>query len=113
MKPATPKGRVLAASLLEAGGHLGLALANLVNTVDVRYVVLGGDLAVLADHLLSSLRKTFFANVLQTVGAEVRFLVSVLGKDAVARGGVALALEGFLPLPISGRLAHLTSPNEV
>lgn len=97
--------------LQEAGQHLGLALANLVNTVDVRHVVLGGDLAVMADYLLPSLRKAFFANVLEATGADVRFLVSALGRDAVTLGGVALALEGFLPLPTSGRLAYLASPD--
>jgi predicted NBD/HSP70 family sugar kinase len=90
-----------------------LALANLVNTVDVRHVVLAGDLAVMSGYLLPSLRKAFFANILGIVGADVRFLVSALGKDAVALGGVALALEGYLPLPTSSRLAHLTSPNGV
>jgi predicted NBD/HSP70 family sugar kinase len=38
--------------LREAGWHLGFALANMINAADVRKIVLGGDLAVLADYLL-------------------------------------------------------------
>jgi len=113
MEAARQHDKTVLKVLQEAGRHLGLALANLVNSVDVRHVVLGGDLAVMAGYLLPSLREAFFANVLGAVGADVRFLVSALGKDAVALGGVALALEGYLPLPTSSRLAHLTSPNGV
>jgi predicted NBD/HSP70 family sugar kinase len=101
--------KVTLKALREAGRHLGLALANVANTVDVRHIVLGGDLAALADYLLPSLQKVFFDNVLQAISADVEILVSALPKDAVALGGVALALEGFLPLPTGSRLAQLPS----
>jgi len=81
-----------------AGQHLGFALANMINMVDVHFIVLGGDLASLAEYLLPSLRKAFSDNVLAVVGSEVKFLISALGRDAVAFGGIALAMDGFLPL---------------
>ena len=84
--------------LHEAGQHLGFALANIINVADVHFVVLGGDLASLADYLLPSLRESFSNNVLPIVGSEVKFLISALGRDAVAFGGIALAMDGFLPL---------------
>jgi predicted NBD/HSP70 family sugar kinase len=81
----------------EAGEHLGFALANITNVVDVHFIVLGGDLASLAEYLLPSLKKTFIDNVLPIVGSEIKFLVSALGRDAVAFGGIALAMDAFLP----------------
>lgn len=95
--------------LREAGRHLGFALANMINAADVRNIVLGGDLAVLADYLLPSVWEALFANVLAVVGTDVQLLVSTLGQDAVAFGGVALAMENFIPLPSRRGLKSLST----
>jgi predicted NBD/HSP70 family sugar kinase len=83
----------------EAGAHLGLALANLVNIVNPRTLVLGGNLAVLADDLLPAARRALAVNGLPVMLEDAEILVSPLGAEAVPMGGVALAMEGFMPTP--------------
>ena len=83
----------------EAGSHLGEALALLVKVVSPRIVVLAGDLAPLAPRLLPAAERTLEANVLTAMRTGTKIFVSTLGEDAVAMGGVALALQGFMPLP--------------
>ena len=87
------------AVLEEAGGHLGLALANLVNVVNPRAVVLGGNLAVLAAALMAAARRALAANGLPVMLEDATVLVSPFGTDAVPMGGAALALEAFQPMP--------------
>lgn len=85
--------------LQEAGLHLGLALANLVNVINPRAVVLGGNLAVLADALMPAARRTLAANGLPVMLEDATVLVSPFGTDAVPIGGAALALAAFQPIP--------------
>jgi predicted NBD/HSP70 family sugar kinase len=85
--------------LEEAGGHLGLAIANIVNSLNPRAVVLGGNLAILAAPLLAAARRALAANGLAVMLAEATILVSPFGTDAVPIGGAALALDAFQPMP--------------
>ncbi len=85
--------------LQEAGSHLGLALANLVNLVNPRAMVLGGTLAVLADALMPAARRALAANGLPTMLEDARVLVSPFGTDAVPIGGAAMALQAYQPMP--------------
>jgi predicted NBD/HSP70 family sugar kinase len=87
------------AVLDEAGGHLGVALANILNSLNPRAVVLGGNLAVLAEALLAGARRTLAADGLPVMLEDAAVLVSPFGTDAVPMGGAALALDGFQPLP--------------
>jgi len=86
----------------DAGWVLGLAMANLVNLLNPRRIVLAGSLAALSDYLLPRARSALVENVFPVMGSEVEIMVSELGTDAVELGGVGLAMEGFLPL--SGKL---------
>lgn len=87
------------AVLQEAGAMLGLGLANLVNIVNPKAVVLGGDLAVLAAYLIPAASRALAENGLPVMLEDAAILVSPLGADAVAMGAVALAMELFQPLP--------------
>jgi predicted NBD/HSP70 family sugar kinase len=97
--------RVLAV-LREAGARLGVGLANLINIMNPQRVVLGGNLATLAEHLLPAARRSLAANVLPAMGRHAELLVSALGAGAVPMGGVALALEAFQPLYPEMPLTH-------
>jgi predicted NBD/HSP70 family sugar kinase len=90
---------VTRAVLEDAGGHLGLAIANIVNALNPRAVVLGGNLAVLAAPLLGAARRALAANGLPVTLDPARVLVSPFGTDAVPMGGAALALDAFQPMP--------------
>jgi predicted NBD/HSP70 family sugar kinase len=87
------------AVLEDAGAHLGLAIANIVNTLNPRAVVLGGNLAVLAAPLMAAARRLLAANGLPVMLEDAHVLVSPFGTDAVPMGGAALALEALQPMP--------------
>ncbi len=88
---------VVIAVLDEAGARLGMALSNLVNMVNPRAVVLGGNLATLAAYMVPSARRVLAVNGLPVMLEDAEVLVSPLGAEAVPMGGVALALEMFQP----------------
>ncbi|WP_431860660.1 ROK family protein [Azospirillum sp.] len=92
--------------LEEAGRHLGFALSHLVNLTNPSLVVLGGNLSIVAELILPTLRAALDEHTLEPLRRDLRLLVSPLGPDAVPMGGIALAMEGFLsaPEPIRGIL---------
>ncbi|BAJ79488.1 MULTISPECIES: ROK family transcriptional regulator [Acidiphilium] len=90
---------VARAVLAEAGRHLGLALANLINIISPRRIVLGGSLAQLAPFLLPAAMETLEANALAAIYRDVEIVVSEMSGSAAAMGGIALALQQFLDDP--------------
>ncbi len=90
---------VVQAIVAEAGGYLGLGLANLINIISPRRIVLGGSLARLAPCLLPEALRSLHENALAAIMADVELVVSVLGDTAAPMGGVALALQQFLDDP--------------
>jgi predicted NBD/HSP70 family sugar kinase len=97
---AAPGDTVIQEVLHEAGGMLGLALANLANLLNPRRIVLAGSLAGLSAGLLPAARAALADNALMGIGDQIEIIVSELGEDAVELGGVGLAMDGFLPLRI-------------
>lgn len=95
------------AVLDDAGWVLGLAMANLINLLNPRRIVLAGSLAALSGVMLPNAQSALVENVLPAMGSAAEIKVSELGVDAVALGGVGLAMEGFLPLfgKLDGRWA--------
>jgi predicted NBD/HSP70 family sugar kinase len=92
------EGRVLQV-LDETGELLGRALATLINLLNPRRIVLGGNLAVVAPFTLTAINRTLTAEALAAPLADLTLSVSPLGIESVPMGGVALAMEGFLALP--------------
>jgi predicted NBD/HSP70 family sugar kinase len=95
------------AVLEDAGRVLGLAMANLINLLNPKRIVLAGSLAALSGAMLANAQSALVENVLPAMGSAAEIKVSELGADAVALGGVGLAMEGFLPLfgKLDGRWA--------
>lgn len=89
----------------EAGEYLGLALANLINIISPRRIVLGGSLARLAPGLLAAAHRSLERNALAAIIRDVEIVVSDMGDDAAPMGGIALALQQFLDDPPI-RLGH-------
>lgn len=83
----------------EAGDYLGVAVANLINTLNPALVILGGNLAWVAQYLMPRIEQAMARVVLEAPRASVRLVVSPLGIEQVPMGGVALALDGFVSLP--------------
>jgi predicted NBD/HSP70 family sugar kinase len=85
--------------LAETGSYLGLAVGNLINLANPERVVLGGNLAVVADCLLPTMTEAIAKSALEPSRKDIDIVVSPLGAESVPMGGVALALEAFLAAP--------------
>lgn len=83
----------------ESGALLGRVLADALNLLNLQKIVLGGRIAVLTDALAPAVLEVLQRDALDAVHAGVTLEASPLGAEAVAIGGVALAMEGFLSLP--------------
>ena len=82
--------------ILEAAGHLGTAVAGLLNLMNPGVVVLGGDLARLGELVLQPLRESVHDRTLVSSVAAAEILVSKLGPKSVAVGAATLVLKAAL-----------------
>lgn len=82
-----------------AAGVLGDACADLVNLFNPERIVLGGNLATVAEPMLSIVEERLSRGALEAPRGRCKVGLSTFGVEAVTMGGVALALEGFLSLP--------------
>ncbi|RZQ60930.1 ROK family transcriptional regulator [Amycolatopsis suaedae] len=85
----------------DAGHWLGVALADVVNLLDVPTVVLGGAYARLHPWLAGPLAERLRARVMSASFAPVRVLRSALGGEAAARGAAGAAVRAILADPES------------
>ncbi len=85
--------------VLEAGRYLGVAVAHLVGVLNVRRVVISGDLERFGEALLRSARDEMRMHVLPAMADETELSFSTLGEDIVLRGASALVLAQQLSLP--------------
>lgn len=91
---AASMGDGFAAGLLrEAGGYIGVALANAVNLLNPALVVIGGGLAAAGDLLLDSLRESLARYTMMGIAEDLRLELSGLGTEASALGCALLAME--------------------
>ncbi|GAE30738.1 ROK family glucokinase [Halalkalibacter hemicellulosilyticus] len=74
--------------------HLGLALANIANTVNPAKIVIGGGVSKAGDHLLNPLAREFNRFALGRVASGAEFKIASLGNDAGIIGGAWLAKQG-------------------
>ena len=89
----------------EAGAHLGIEVASLLNLLNPAIVVLGGPLTAAGDRLLDPIRDTVRHRSLWRSVAEARIVTSQLGDAAVAVGAATLVLKAALDAP-----ARFSSP---
>lgn len=106
---AEARDRVVMDVLEGTGSYLGLAIANLMNLMNPELVVLGGNLAVVAPYTLPAAKRAWLENTLPDVETGTDVIISPLGAESVPMGSIALAMEGFLSLPVwlaADRLRH-------
>jgi predicted NBD/HSP70 family sugar kinase len=84
--------------LSEAGSYLGMVLANTMNLLAIREVVLSGNLVLIADAILPAIRKAMSENLLGKDATSVNIVRSAFNQDSSIMASVALALEAFQPL---------------
>lgn len=83
----------------EAAERLGLAVAGLLNLLNPKTVVLGGELASVGDALLHPLRERVQARCVWHAVANSRIVTSDLGAQDVALGAATLVLQEALAQP--------------
>ena len=91
---AASMGDEFAGGLLrEAGGLIGVALANAVNLLNPSLVVIGGGLAGAGAPLLDGIRESLARYTMMGIAGDLRLELSLLGAEASALGAALLAME--------------------
>ena len=84
----------------EIGQWLGIALASVINLLNLEMIVVGGPLALAGEHLLIPLQNELAQRALPTHLANLPVKVSLLKEDAPAVGAASLVLRDlFAPIP--------------
>ncbi|MDP9793575.1 putative NBD/HSP70 family sugar kinase [Catenuloplanes nepalensis] len=91
----------MTAALNAAGTALGIALADLVNLVDVGTILLGGSYAVLASWLTEPITTELHRRALSSRWAPIDVRPAQLGPDAAAIGAALTSLEAVRRDPSS------------
>lgn len=79
--------------IADAGRHIGVATANLVNLLNPQRIVVGGELTEAGEILLDPMRDALARCALPTVDGGPEIVVGRLGNDAEVRGAIALAID--------------------
>lgn len=80
----------------EAAGHLGIAIAGLLNLMNPRRVIIGGGLTRVGDLLLEPLRDTIRNRTLVSSLAAADVVMSELGPHSIAVGAATCLLDAAL-----------------
>jgi len=79
--------------LVEAAGYLGLAVANLINTINPSKIVLGKELAKFSEDILEHLKNIALAKALKYPASRVEIITSEIGEDTSALGAAIIPLK--------------------
>jgi glucokinase-like ROK family protein len=96
---AALQGDELAQEVLrDTGLYLGIGIANLINLLNPRMVIIGGGVSKSGEFLMKPLRETIEARALETPSSVSTIKVAKLGDYATAIGAVTLVLMNlFVP----------------
>jgi predicted NBD/HSP70 family sugar kinase len=76
----------------DAGREIGRVIAGLCNVLSPAGVIVGGDLGVIAEQLLTGIREALDRYALPTVRAAIELRAGVLGERAEVLGALALVI---------------------
>jgi len=77
----------------ETGEYLGIGVANVINILNPRMVVMGGGVVKAADLFFDKLKQTVSDHTMPQLTQDVHIVLSQLGDQAGVIGAVQLALE--------------------
>lgn len=80
---------------LQTGRYLGIGLANLINTLNPRKIILGGGVTNASDLFLDELNATIHERAMDTPAKAVSIVISRQGEYASAIGAVTIVLNGL------------------
>lgn len=91
---AARRGDLLAQQIMtEAGRHLGIAIAGIVNLFNPGIIIIGGGVAQMGDLLLDPIRQIVRDRSLRSSAQSVRISAAVLGRRSSSMGAVVQALN--------------------
>jgi predicted NBD/HSP70 family sugar kinase len=90
---AAQRGDLVSQQILtQAGSHIGIALAGLVNMFNPGMVIIGGGVAQTGDILLEPMRQTVQRRSLPAATRVVRITTAMLGRRSSSMGAVIQAM---------------------
>lgn len=91
---AVQKNEAIAQQIVsKTGSYLGNAVANLVGILNMRHIVIAGELAALGDGLVTAVSNQMKQRVLPTMAAQTTVYTTKLGDDLVLLGASAMILN--------------------
>jgi predicted NBD/HSP70 family sugar kinase len=94
-------------ALADAGRHVGVAVADLVNLVNPERIVVGGSIGSAGEVLLGPLRDSVRRRAIPSAAGDVEIVSASLGERAELLGAVALVLQG------AGSAGATTNPSTI
>jgi glucokinase-like ROK family protein len=79
--------------MVDAGYHLGTAIAGLVNMFNPSIVIIGGNMARIGDLMLEPIRKTVQERSLRLASSNLRIATALLGRRSSGMGAIVEALN--------------------
>ncbi|HEY6074661.1 MAG TPA: ROK family protein [Anaerolineales bacterium] len=106
---AARRGDLLSQQIIvEAGKHLGIAIAGLVNLINPNMIVVGGGVAQIGDFFLEPVRHEVRRRSLPASVRAVQITTALLGRRSCAIGAVVQALSIALHQIADGRTLSVT-----
>jgi len=78
--------------LIEAGQLLGVALAGVMNIMDLRISIIGGGISAAGDFVMSAVQDSVVQHVLKPLRKDIRVLPAQLGNEAGLLGAAGLVM---------------------
>lgn len=88
----------LQAVITDVGRYLGVAVANLVGSLNIQHILIAGSVARFGEPLLEPLRQTMRQRAMALLVNETQVGLSRLGQDIVIQGAASLLLSHELGL---------------
>lgn len=99
---AAQEGDALCQQLFEeAGRHIGVALAGLINLLNPGLVIIGVGIPEAGDLLMDPLQRIVEARTMNGAAADARVVLGQLGHKAVAIGAAALVVQQAFRSPVA------------
>lgn len=81
------------------GHYLGIAVSNLVSSLNIKNIVISGAVSRFGDALINPIKEEMMRRTLKALARETNISISRLGSDIVILGAGALLLANELGLP--------------
>lgn len=81
--------------VLENGHYMGMGIANLVGTLNIRTIVLSGDLTCFGEPWLDAIRNAMLQNALPRLAKDTKIQIGQLGKDSILLGASAVLPNNY------------------